>query len=880
MFLEKIEIYGFKSFAKRTVLEFENGITSIVGPNGSGKSNVADAVKWVLGEQSMKHIRGKKSGDIIFSGSKQKSRLGMAEVSLVLNNEDHAMPVDFDHVEITRRIYRGGDGEYILNKSKVRLLDILDLLAKSGFAQRTYGVIGQGMIDSLITSGSKDRLEIFEDASGVTQYKLKREHAVRKLERTSENMERVVGITAEVLPQLRSLKRQANRAKRREQVDAELSNAQVRLFSFQWAMLRKKDSNQQTSLHTMERARQSLENEISRLRKQIDKDKGMNADAQKQTRDIEQNIHAVQDSSNQIRAEIARIDGLISVELEQKSEVNISEMNYRVSVISDSLKGIHRNLTEIDRRIAEKKSELANQKQAMGVYIENRKKVRNQIEQIQHTRSEANDLDVQKRLQAIFASYNNFLHDIKGCTSIIGLQSLSDMGNRIHDELKNLLSELEENGSNSETETRIHELQEKMNSFINKQEQLSEKVHEIEISLTEDNTKRESLNEKSELLITEREELKKDLAHVQSSIKKGENAKLIQLQRKHAFLSKKLATFEKQEERLKDTLSQIQVSNQKQRESYFELERKERKKQDELMKQKDDINSVYVVKEHIKVELQELEKRIISDIGEKKCALIQQVQSDKIPSLSEDQMTELIERIERLRKKRDLIGGIDPQVIEEYEATQERYSFLTNQHEDLQKASESLRSVIAKLDAQIDTMFFVSFRKINEEFQKYFRMLFQGGSARLMLERSEDKQKSLIGVEIKATPPGKKLKNIHVLSGGEKALTSLSLLCAIMATNPSPFVVLDEVDSALDESNAVRFGDIMQLLSKKTQFITITHNRQTMKISKALYGVTMQTDGVSKLLSIKFDLTPATIQKQKKIVKPIEKNPVKVKLGF
>ncbi|KKP88768.1 MAG: Chromosome partition protein Smc [Parcubacteria group bacterium GW2011_GWA2_36_10] len=232
MYLEKLEIQGFKSFAKNTTLVFNRELTTIVGPNGSGKSNIADAVRWVLGEQSAKTLRGKKSDDVIFAGSDKKGRLGFAQVDLYLNNQDNLLNLDYDQIIVSRKIDRNGESEYLLNGSKVRLLDVQLLLAQANFGQKTYSVIGQGMIDSILTSSAAERKEFFDEATGVKQFQIKKDQAISKLDHAKENLAQSEQILAELEPRLKSLQRQVNKLERRESLEQELKNLQNDYYSF------------------------------------------------------------------------------------------------------------------------------------------------------------------------------------------------------------------------------------------------------------------------------------------------------------------------------------------------------------------------------------------------------------------------------------------------------------------------------------------------------------------------------------------------------------------------------------------------------------------------------------------------------------------------
>ncbi len=276
MYLEKIELQGFKSFAQKTELEFNGkkvkggrGITAIVGPNGSGKSNIADAVRWVLGEQSMKTLRGKKSEDVIFSGSDTKARLGFAEVSLFLNNEDGSAPIDYSEIVITRRLYRNGESEYLINKNKARLSDILMLLAKANFGQRTYSVIGQGMVDHFLIATPSERKEFFDEAAGVRQFQIKKEQTINKLKRTKDNLRQAEALISEIEPRLRSLTRQVKRLEKREVIEKELKDLQIEYYGNFWRDLMSQHKSFSSKFEEADKKRKEKEDIVTNIQKQL-----------------------------------------------------------------------------------------------------------------------------------------------------------------------------------------------------------------------------------------------------------------------------------------------------------------------------------------------------------------------------------------------------------------------------------------------------------------------------------------------------------------------------------------------------------------------------------------------------------------------------------
>lgn len=760
MFLQKIEILGFKSFANKTVLEFPRpgkgcplikndrkvnhqlangvcGISAIVGPNGSGKSNIADAIRWALGEQSLKTLRGKKSEDVIFSGSDKKGRLGMAEVSLHINNEDGTVPIDYPEVVITRRLYRNGEAEYLINKNKVRLQDILMLVAKANFGQKSYSIISQGMIDSILAASPAERKDFFDEAVGVKQYQIKRDQSLNKLEQTWQNLRSVEVLLNEIGPRLRSLTRQVKRLERRETVEKELRELQRNYYGTLWQEL--------------ERDLKGLKPKFEQLQKQTKAKQGELFETQEKLAKLEKQDSRTE-TFNKLQQSYQRL-------LEQKNELSEKQL------------------------ILKHKIELAKQKV---------------------TKAEVMPIvEIIDRLKEIEKIQNKLLDLIESKN----FESVKGEAGKLAKEVKELIVELE-NPSTQEVKV-DQKLQQELDDIVKKMKEVEEDLFKAQRAIDDFNKKQDE--------------------------QKGE---FFDLQRK----------FQEQQ-------NQLNILNNKISEIRVELTRLETKKEDlelEINEEMQDFSWVKEFKGKIKL--------------------------DRDTALSQ---------IHKLKHQLELIGGIDPEAVKEYKETKERYDFLSTQSEDLNRSIKSLEEVIQDLDETIHQQFDTSFKNINKEFQKFFKILFAGGKAELSLIREEKKKevgkkeesstilegeevvqgpekekkpwlkfesgRVVKGIEITATPPGKKLKSINMLSGGERALTSIALICSIIANNPSPFVVLDEVDAALDEANSERFAQILDELAHKTQFITITHNRATMHKANILYGVSMGDDGVSKLLSLKIE---------------------------
>lgn len=741
MYLQKLEMQGFKTFAKKTVLTFlppkENlyPITAIVGPNGSGKSNSTDAIRWVLGEQSLKLLRGKNSEDVIFSGSEGRGRAGFAEASLSFNNEDHAMPIDYDHVTITRRLFRDGTSEYILNEAPVRLSDIQLLLAQANVGQRSYSVIGQGMIDHILVSTPEERKTFFDDATGVKQFQIKRHEAILKLKRTLENLNDVEMLLKEIEPRMRSLKRQATRLEQREEVERQVRTLEERYYGSLWWQL----------VDEIDGAKNQVEHSIAQ-------------------------VTMVQNELTVLEEKTKAIEG---VETKDEGLVTLQKRYREMQKVRDD---IRRSQFETEKNV-----ELA--------------KVRAQ--------SHWAPLPLTKIVEEVAEVVQN----LKGLKILKGIEEVMRVVETILERSEKLIFRLQRPNP-------------------------------------------EDIKPDAELL-----------------------AKLTRLKEEERRLDGELKGIEKE-------IDSFAVKEQKVRTNLIDIQRAFRAKQQELHALEQTHNAHEI--EHARLE--ERQRGLMKEMDEfmKNAAVNLRLTRVK----KEQRMNELYPEIQRLRYKLELIGGIDPETVKEYVETKERFEFLDSQVKDLHQAIRSTEKIIKKLDEKIEKQSKKVFAEINKKFEQYFRILFNGGSCALVKVTREELEhvnevtperafaetgeavreemdgiqeelkrhvEQVVGVEIQATPPGKKMKALNLLSGGERALTSIALLSAIMDVNPSPFVVLDEVDAALDEANTFRFAAILEKLAEKSQFIIITHNRATMEKADVLYGVTMGDDGVSNLLSVHLD---------------------------
>ncbi len=733
MYLRRMELQGFKTFAQKTVLEFlpdaggRRGLTAVVGPNGSGKSNIADAIRWAMGEQSMKLLRSKRSEDVIFSGTDKKSRAGFAEVSMTLVNDDKP-DIDLPEIVITRRLYRDGQSEYEVNKQAARLTDVVLLLAQAGIGQRTYSVIGQGMVDHVLVASPAERKEFFDEAAGLRPFQLKRQASMNKLDATQENLKQAELLLREIAPRLSSLERQAKRLQEREGIEQELQKLEREYYGRMWADLR------------------------GRL--QIAEGMVQLAEADKAARAGE------------------------AVALEQ--ELGVLEKATPPSEGFRELRLALDNLAQERSRLRERQFRLEASKEVAKVRAEkpwSPLPLSKIIEGIEQVRVEHD---------ALWELVNASEPDLKM------IRQHTEKLRAIHTDL---LSKLQRPAPEPEKTVAIDPaIEEEVRQLIQEMETVEKKVHDTQTRIEEWNKNEE--HKRAHVF---------ELQHKLTDIRNA----AVQAERKASEAAVERARIETR------------------REGFWQ------------------------------------ELRLHAPTLEGELDTLADALSGKNADSSFEAMSS---KLTRFRSQLEWIGGIDPEVLKEYEDTKKRFDELNIQVEDLKQAMVSLDTIIAELDQTIKERAETSFRILDREFGIFFKKLFGGGEAKLLEVAPEpdvDESGNIIsevdpnagpaGIEIQATPPGKRLKSISLLSGGERALTSIALICAIMATNPSPFVVLDEVDAALDESNSRKFAEIVGTLADKTQFVVVTHNRATMHQAHVLYGVTMGDDGVSQLLSVKLE---------------------------
>ncbi len=1177
MRLKSLELQGFKSFPDKTTLTFGDGITAIVGPNGSGKSNISDAVRWVLGEQSTKTLRGSKMEDVIFGGTLKRSPVGYAEVSLTIDNSDGVLETEYNEVMVTRRYYRSGDSEFYINRKAVRLRDIHELFMDTGLGRDGYSIIGQGRIDEILSLKSEDRREVFEEAAGISKFRHRKEEAERKLDATEENLTRIRDIISELEMQVGPLEKQAEDARKYLRIHDELKTLEVDLWMHQLDKsrenLNKLKNDFQIASSQFERGKTSLEemyNEIevlsSKMREKDGEIEAMRAarfDKEREKNELLneiallqntiennlQNIERINEELNDEKNRAGGIENQINERREKVAELTkyCEELNSEILKISEDIRkaletsdssgeklsSLQSKKSELEGEISDKKikksaisaenearvTRIAELKAQYGETEERLSRAKEERRELTKNKTEAEEtvasadnvlagvalkkkkreeklttateahsklsgelyalerkLEVLRDLErdmegfsgavkrihkyaehgeiqgvhgtvaklikvdnkyttaietilggalqnivvddeksakagmnllkrdnggrATFmpisvvkgntltekdmnkhegfigvasdlvshdAKYKNVIDYLLGRIAVVDninnasnfaraysykirivtldgqvinaggtytggsvsknagilsraneieeitakiskdkvrLDELLNEKNEAERELNKLIFEAEvyendkraaedillradtelnhckliiENGEDSifNLENEINSEESKMSAQEKVIAELSDNIATLEASANEISYEIDKLLSENEGMRALRDEMNEKLSAKRESLASAQ-AEQNEMMRAIAELTKLAEELSGDNEQKRAIISDYEAKNDEIRAQIDAISEKAKSFDEKLLEIDKEIETLSAKKLELEAcrnkkdkeskdkndeilnlerERMRLEAKLQSTEGE------EQIISDKlwenyeltIGAASEmrrpiENLSELNSRISTLKAERKKLGTVNLGAIEEYDRVSERYTFLSEQRDDLEKAKAELLEKISGITESMKEIFSEQFKVINDNFSETFTEIFGGGKAELSLDDPDNVLES--GIEIRVQPPGKSLRTITLLSGGERAFVAIALYFAIMKVRPTPFCVLDEIEAALDDVNVVRYANYLRKLTKTTQFIVITHRRGTMEEADVLYGVTMQDAGISKMLTI------------------------------
>ena len=1191
MHLKSLEIQGFKSFANKSIYEFDKGVTAIVGPNGSGKSNVADAIRWVLGEQSYTNLRAQKTVDMIFSGSSNRARLGMAYVSIVLDNSDGTLPLDYNEVTIARRAFRSGENEYLINNNRVRLKDVAEILARGGLARQTYTLVGQGTIDRALSLRSGERRQLFEEAAGITYHRQRRVETLRRLDETHQNLLRVNDILSEIRPRLKRLERQVHRVEEHHTIRRHLDGLLKVWYGYQWGQgqqqlhhARVRETIGQERLLEEQQSLGQVEAQISALRKNQTEIRGqlgdwhaessrlhaqaealqrelavgeerarqltaqreeflteiatleeMRAERQKQVQETQAGLSTINEALHQARLalqsaeqKLAQLDSQQAILRHQQRQADeaarraahqqtdrqsrlaqlterLVDLQTQQATQSQSLERLHSQQGEmaqendaLQQTLNNLEAALDGLKQETTVREETRQRSRQKAGQLsadlsavekQLASSQAR-LDLLERLRSDMSGYHAGVKEIlqtEALTGVLGtvaqlievpehleaaieaaiggrlqeivvnqwtdadaaishlkqaqagratflpldslrppkplsaphsagivglaadlvsfdsniapaihslfnrllivedlasaktafealsgsfqiatlageivrsggsvsggkgkdgqssrflsrereLRQLPDQISELEVQTKQIQEEIAQNAAGlAELELQLADLQQQETTLMEEiqrsqqaaqavqlkqaeignqiswqrelqtrtkndieanqaqQEQYRADIEHLAQQQMEAETQAETLRQEIEALsaetlqtalnearsqVTIEQERHRSHRTLLNNVTEGLNHTQSQLGQRQArvkSLEEQRSTLLNQMSRQQDTHKQLveevkqftdkiepaEAELKKSEASQASVEAEENKIRHHLRRLEAEASRLTLELARQQDKMQELQRQIEDDFG-----LVQfQLSEDQVgqPVLPLESLVTQLPTIETLPEgiEEDIrhlkiqlrqLGSINPDAPKEFDELKTRFEFLTGQMADLEDAAQDMKAVISELDKIMEDAFSETYVKVAKAFQQYFKLLFSGGEAQLILTEPDNITET--GIEIVARPPGKRLQNLELLSGGERSLTAQALIFSLLKTSPTPYVIFDEVDAMLDEANVDRFRQALLALSKDIQFIIITHNRKTIEVANTIYGIFMRDDGVSERVSLKLD---------------------------
>ena len=977
MYLKEIKANNFKSFSDPISIEFTNEISGIVGPNGSGKSNVVDAVRWVLGEQSVKSLRGDGTmSDVIFSGSKSRKAATFASVTLIFDNSDKYLNIDYEEVSIKRTIYKSGENEYFINNEKCRLKDILNLFMDTGASKESFNIISQGDVADILSSKPDDRRGIFEEAAGVLKYKKRKDEALRKLSKTHDNMTRVNDIIEELNTTIEPLKKQSEVAKVYLEKKEKLKNNEIALcvndiekYNFEYKFSKEKvetltdsiakmlseNSSKQAIIEQIKNNIEKLNNELYLKQQELVKvsseverlqgEKNLISERSKYNSEdvkVHDNILLLKEKLLGINNEIStleleienentnnkttndKLNDIVSKlkEIEKSKETLITELNnnihnmttlkHRRDVLIDSiennsslpysvknvlnnpkLSGIY-NIVGKVIEFSEKYSkalEVSLMSASSHIICENEKNAKEAIEYLKNNKlgratflplsimkernidietyniikNEDGFIDIASNLVNFDTKYKNVILNLLG--NIIVVDSIDD-ANEISKKINNRYRVVTLSGDvvniggsitggyikKSNILSEKYELEDILKQITIKEDTIKElenKINELDENYTNIEYEKKSIlietTTNSELLVSKKntlEELILSKNHLELELNNNLNVVNNVISNEEEKVLNEFYELKEKQDKLNIDIKQIVRDIDNKKDELLSNESLLKEENSEYSKMQEELKNHEIKINRLDVKLDNL----LNILTEEYSITYEKAKDNYILEIPEEDARSMVTTLKREIKA---LGDVNVSSIEEYERVSERYNFLNKQKEDLEKAEDMLLEIINEMDEVMKVNFKDTFDKIKIAFSDTFKTLFGGGMAELKLTDPSDILTT--GIDIVALPPGKKLTSISLLSGGEKTLTAISLLFAILKVRPVPFCILDEVEAALDEVNVDNFGKYLSKYKGDTQFILITHKKKTMEYADILYGITMQESGVSKLVSVKLE---------------------------
>ena len=804
MKFKQLEINGFKSFSEKTTFLIEDGLTGIVGPNGCGKSNIVESLRWCMGENSAKSMRGSGMEDVIFSGTSKRPSKNISEVALLLDNKNKEGPAqynEFDEIKIKRKIERDKGSKYYINEKEVRARDVQTFFADLSTGAHSPSLISQGRIGQLVTAKPIERRSILEEAAGISGIHARRQEAETRLNAAENNLKRADELKKQQQRQLDNLKKQAEEATRYKEISEEIKKIESGLYYLKIQEIEKDKKKIKEKLS-------ELDDEISAINIDFNHNNDLLAEE-------EEKLSPLRDKKMESMAKLQKINLDMTSLDEEESRVKSlqTKLEKSIKTIESDLereRSISLDSGLNEKRISEEKRELLKTENEL-IEVES-------ISSKELNTSKTNLNNLQTQLDALLNRIESYIDQEKKLTKDIFI------------ELKELVKKI--TSSQEEYAEKYGKNKSIQSDSIKRKERIKNIDIELEnwINLKSNSKKMISeLNERKDKIQKEINENQKNPERIATS--KGQNLQNLEnTKKRNEEIEIELVQAEKKYNLINQNLKEIQLkmSDLKENKARSEatIEGIDNRKKDLL----------YSVKNELGIE---------NEISLLSQSNLSNTSAEDFPSI-EDQT----QKVEKIKKQRDSLGSVNLRADEETKKYETEIKKMEDDRADLYSAIVKLKTSIDELNQKGRERLLEAFTKVNRKFNEVYTKLFSGGTAKIELVDSDDPLEA--GLEMFVSPPGKRLQSITLLSGGEQALTALSLVFAVFLVNPSPICILDEVDAPLDDANVTRFCGLLDELTKitKTKFIIITHHALTMSRMHRLYGVTMAEQGVSQLVAV------------------------------
>lgn len=870
MIVQNLLINGFKSFDTKRSIDLDFPLTAFIGPNGSGKSNISDAIRWVLGEQSIKKLRATKQEDLIFAGSSKKVRKGMAEACLTMDNSQNFFDLPYQQVAITRRIFRDGQSQYLINNNKILLRELHEIMAKSGLGSYDLMVIGQGEIDQILIMGSEQIQSLLEDASGVKPFYIKKHRTSRYVARTIENTVRLQDILGELEPRLKELRRESKHAQAFIQIKQELKQLQHKWFVGQnqridtdLKKVQQKEQQNKKDKAQMHAFIKEREDKIATISSELSQRQGA-------LRDKQNCVEKLQSNQSALWQELAGIDAKLEFNESLIKNISIKKDAKKNKELITQQSDLNKKIAQIEIQIEqahEKEQELRDQ---IDKSISKHQKALDELNKLTASQAQKSDTqNLKKKMQSLLGLYKKLATKLFGSTKpkLQELQRLLNEGRHVHEQIEPLLQDIE-------TALADEPMQESEEIIQSRKlaDTLADNNRKIQIQLSQLISKTNQLSDSKRKLQRENQQINSQLMKLggdESETDKKQRLQALHKEQQYllgeqARIQKDINTIKHQIDQQKQQIKEL-FSQQKENKQLDQLKKEVYQKRGEITRLNSEEQELLIQRTRLETKKENIYERARQEFNLSSSHLSsaqkeQQAPPDKgtvcpegrdLGGLSFEQLAKLEDEMLRLKARLERIGDVNQKAPAEYEEIKTRYEWLYDHIQSIETTIKFIESQTRKVDKYIDDLFDHVFSQTQQKFGEYFQILFGGGEGKLICTKNTllDQKE----IHIKARPPKKKMHDLNLLSGGERSLGAVALLFAILESCQTPFCVLDEVDAALDEANIGRFCQALKRLNGNTQVILVTHNKRTMEAADCLYGTTMQDDATSQIVSLKLE---------------------------